>query len=184
MRTMLIYTQPPPPGLVVRGPAAPDGPPAASGEVCGTITCYYDFLGNVYIFTITQPLSFIFHENWREINDGAPEETEHHATLIYRALSVDEAANKSQTDVAAAFFFIKTNSFLHFNHFVHRRPAHATEGVLARGLLSGGGGAQARAGGPPASSCPAPTPGSGQEEGMRSPRLLFRATWVPAVGLW
>ena len=30
--------------------------PAATGEVCGTITCYYDFLGNVYIFTIAQPL--------------------------------------------------------------------------------------------------------------------------------
>lgn len=57
------------PGLVVCGPTAPNGPLAASGEVCGTITCYYDFLGNVYIFTITQPLSFIFHENWHEIND-------------------------------------------------------------------------------------------------------------------
>lgn len=33
------------------------------------MTRYYDFLGNVYIFTITQPLSFIFHENWHEIND-------------------------------------------------------------------------------------------------------------------
>lgn len=47
----------------------PPTPPAASEEVCGTITCYYDFLGNVYIFTITRPLSFIFHENWHEIND-------------------------------------------------------------------------------------------------------------------
>lgn len=56
----------PPPRLLVRPPPTP---PAASGEVCGTITRYYDFLGNVYVFTITEPLSFIFHENWHEIND-------------------------------------------------------------------------------------------------------------------
>lgn len=46
----------------------PSSSPTASREVRGTITCYYDFLGNVYIFTITEPLSFIFHENWHEIN--------------------------------------------------------------------------------------------------------------------
>lgn len=71
----------PPPRLGVRRPTPT--PTAASGEVCGTITCYYDLLDNVHIFTITQTLSFIFHENWHEINDGATEETERHATLIY-----------------------------------------------------------------------------------------------------
>lgn len=61
----------------------PPPPPALVGRCVATITCYYDFLGNVYIFTITRPLSFIFHENWHEINDRATEETERHATLIY-----------------------------------------------------------------------------------------------------
>ena len=70
-----------PPGLAVRRPGP--RPRRQVGRCVATITCYYDFLGNVYIFTITQPLSFIFHENWHEINDQATEETEHHATLIY-----------------------------------------------------------------------------------------------------
>ena len=61
----------------------PPPPPALVGRRVATITCYYDFLGNIYIFTITRPLSFIFHENWHEINDRATEETARHATLIY-----------------------------------------------------------------------------------------------------
>ena len=67
-------------------------------EVCGSITGYYDLLGNVYIallhaimtfwvmYTFSLPrnhLSFIFHENWHEINDRASEGAERHATLIY-----------------------------------------------------------------------------------------------------
>lgn len=67
-------------------------------EVCGSITGYYDLLGNVYIallhaimtfwvmytFSLPRnPLSFIFHENWHEINDRASEGAERHATLIY-----------------------------------------------------------------------------------------------------
>lgn len=51
--------------------------PATSGEVCGAMTCHYDFRGNVYVPAIAQPLSFISHENRPEINgsarrDGAP----------------------------------------------------------------------------------------------------------------
>lgn len=79
---MLIYSlRPLPCSHCLLG--SPHQPPMASREVCGTITCYYDFPGNVYIFTITQAFSFIFHENWHEINDGAAEETERHANLIY-----------------------------------------------------------------------------------------------------
>lgn len=75
VRAAPIYAPSPPPGWRCAGLAP--GPPAASGEVCGTITCHYDFAGNVYIFTITRPPSSIFHENWHEINDRATEETEH-----------------------------------------------------------------------------------------------------------
>lgn len=57
--------------------------------------------------------------------------------------------------------------------------------VLALGLLlpGGGGAVQARAAGPPTSSCPAHAPGGGPEENMRSPRLLLGETCVPAVGV-
>lgn len=59
------------------------------------------------------------------------------------------------------------------------------KGVLALGLLlpGGGGAVQARAVGSPTSSCPVHTPGSGQEENVRSPRLLLWETCVLAVGV-
>lgn len=82
-RCRLALCLPAPPRPVALSPGPHPLPPALVGRYVATITCYYDFLGNVYIFTITRPLSFIFHENWHEINDRATEETARHATLIY-----------------------------------------------------------------------------------------------------
>ena len=68
-RTMLIYTPKSPSSRAVVCRPAP-GPRRQLGRCVALLHAIMTFWV-MYTFSLSHSLSFIFHENWHEINDGA-----------------------------------------------------------------------------------------------------------------